>query len=120
VSDFVYTGSGTIQTFGCALWGIDYFFQYRFGVNTAAYDVFSAMKGRLEEVWIREVFFRHGAVVYKDTLNAIYGEVNLCTQAEAIAYATEYYQDKIERIEGRLNNCQTILEPRWSPTGSPR
>lgn len=110
--DFDYIGSGVIQTFGCAPIEINKFYLSLFGVGTVVYDRISASKGYLEEVAIKDIRFTHGRYgqqinIYKSTYHWLYNEYDLCTQAEAVALVTAFYQGQVDMLNDALAelNC---------------
>lgn len=74
----------------------------RFTVNSVVYLQYKAVKGILEKVAIKEVMSYSGlktggqiVSIYKDTLNSLYNEEELCTYQEALDFV-EAYQDSQE------------------------
>jgi hypothetical protein len=109
--NLTYIGNGIINISGCAEVELDVFYTFQFARGSEAYVCKSATKGILQEIMIKRVLLnrnRYGKIVpiYQDTLNGLYNEWDLCSQASAISLATAYYQNKIQEITEEIaNSC---------------
>jgi hypothetical protein len=43
--------------------------------------------------------------IYQDTLNALFNEWDLCTESEAIALATAFYEKQLQMANDLLKTC---------------
>jgi hypothetical protein len=86
-----YEGTGGIRVGGCAGVQVEFFYQFKFGINSFAWIGYKAKKGILERVVIKDVRMPLPYVfLYTDTLNAYYNENELMTQEEAVTAFTLY------------------------------
>lgn len=101
---FQYTATGTVRLKGCFKGRRTYNVLYRFAEGSVVYRVDKAKRGRLDRVAIKSVRFVGSPMVpmYVDTLNALYAEGDLCTHAEALAYATAYYTAVMADVDAEL------------------
>lgn len=111
-TNFEYTMSGTITSYGCATVTIDKFYNYQFEIGSIAYDLISAELGKVEPISIQKVVFypkgRVTEVFYRDSLNAVYSEANLVTHDEAVEIATAYLTRRLNLVNARIAalNCK--------------
>lgn len=99
MADYTYIGSGGAETLGCAEVSMKVYYVYPYGEGSIVFLRYKAERGVLEKIAIKRVLIRQnaktgGAVLflYQDTLNALFNESDLCTQEEAVAIATAYYE----------------------------
>jgi hypothetical protein len=83
---------------GCANVSVTKRYQLRFGSGGIAYIRTQARKGVLEKVAIRQVSHPDpvnspGMFNYKDSLNGLWLETELCTWEEAVVLAEAYWLD---------------------------
>lgn len=97
-----YTGSGTIFLSSCTPINFRRNWPYRFAIGDTCFLKFRAIKGKLEKIVIKEIRvvandYTNGIVkiMYLDTFNALYGELDLITEKEAILLAKQYYEYQI-------------------------
>ena len=87
---------------GCAVVRVEYYYQFKFGINSFAWLAYKARRGVLEKVAIKSVRMVSPYVfLYTDTLNSLYNESDLMTQQEAIdtfaIYQTEFMRSATEK-----------------------
>jgi hypothetical protein len=104
---FSYQMTGTMTITGCGNPSKTYNVLYRFAERSIVYLCYKAQKGILEAIWIKSVILvNKGGIyipIYKDNLNAVYMEDELCTQTDAVNAATAYLQGQINAIDSQLN-----------------
>lgn len=95
-----------------------------FTVNSIVCLKYKAVKGVLEKIAIKEVMLRSGLKtggqiipVYKDTLNSLYNEEELCTHEEALDLIAEYRTNLIEPEEVEEED-EEIVDPSLYPVNS--
>jgi hypothetical protein len=111
--DFTYTGSGSITLHGCPEVEFDYILTFKYNIGSKVYDALLAAQGVFESCVVRKVWFvndpRTGIrkALYKDQHNWLHNEYDLCSQSEAIALVTAYYENKQVDINAVLEslNC---------------
>ncbi len=91
---FEYIGSGGVRVGGCA---ITAYYIADFPIGTVVYLRAKALKGVLHKIAIKEALqsglnrnFGGRILLYKDTLNSIYGVDELVTYDEAVALIEAY------------------------------
>ena len=106
---FSYIGSGTINFYGCGFYNKKFNIYYKWAEGSLLFGKKKAIKGRLEEVYIREVLLNRSynqiAPIYKDSYNSLWKEEDLVTEAEAIILIQEYIDIERQAIFSYLNNC---------------
>ena len=110
--NFSYTGSGNIRIKGCPAYRGTTCLPYRFREGSKVFICDKARKkGILEFVYVKKVLFNktphygYYAIVYIDTWNAAWLEYELCTEQEAIAKATIYWQRQLRKINKKIDKC---------------
>lgn len=91
-----YIGSGGIKISGCAIANKVVYVSHKWEVNSILYIRHKAVKGVLERVAIKRVILNSVAnqivPIYQDTLNSLWNEDDLLTEAHAIEL-TEIYRE---------------------------
>ena len=104
-----YTGSGTINTFGCAKVRVSFYAFYKFAEGSTVFFCPKARQGRLERITIKIVkLIPQGATfkaLYQDTYNALYNEDELCSEATAIELAAEYFAEQLVLVGQAARSC---------------
>ena len=99
------TGSGGCLVHGCAILSDLLPFVLQFKVGDTAFLLSSALKGKLEPIAVRSVVYREdGVVLWTDSFNALFGDGDLITQAQAQAYAVAYEQQRIAILNNLINS----------------
>lgn len=110
----LHTMSGSMQVRGCFKTSRTYNVLYRFAEGSVVYRTDKAQRGVLEKIAIKGVrivrtreTFNFPMVIYVDTFNALYDEGDLCTHAEALAYATAYLTRVAAEVQAEIDrlNC---------------
>jgi hypothetical protein len=98
----------SIKIGGCAAFKIIKKYEYDFAEGSVVYFIPKAKKGILEPHAIKEAMmkFINGndmspIFLYKDSFNAYFNGNELCSQADAIAYAKAFYEGQIATLETR-------------------
>lgn len=93
---FTYYGGGQVLTSGFARCREQRLIYYKFARETVAYLRYKAEKGVLEPIMIDKVYLGDNTytkyqpnVMYRDKLNCLFNERELCTRAEAQALVDE-------------------------------
>jgi hypothetical protein len=111
MATFSYVGSGTVHTFGCAGARLSLYAFYKFAEGSTVFFCPKAKIGRLERITIKSVkLIPQGSgfkALYKDTLNALYNEDELCSEATAIELAADYFADQLRLIAQAARSCST-------------
>jgi hypothetical protein len=110
--DYEYTMSGGLRVAGCTHVTLSVFRHFKYSPGSLVYACFEAQKGILEEVMIKKIKLlknRHTynriVPLYVDRNNAVYMEEELCTQAEAVAEATAFYEHQLVLANQLLASC---------------
>jgi hypothetical protein len=104
----------SIKIGGCASVTVKKYFNYLFLEGSVVYFIPKARKGILEPHAIKEVILKvqNGNDVwpiflYKDSFNAYFNENELCSQADAIQYAKDYFTVQAYNLQNALQaECQ--------------
>jgi hypothetical protein len=100
---FYYTGSGSISVNGCSYYYLKKFLQYAYKPGDVLFSLPNAKKGKLEKVVIklvrviskRQDLYGAYKFLYQDTLNGLWSEDELVTEANALLEAQDYYATQI-------------------------
>jgi hypothetical protein len=120
--DFTYVASGSISVGGCSDYSWAELLVALYAVNDVVYLRFKARQGVLERICIKELMYGKDAYVtdvygkrlcrmcnfspiYKDNLNALYDEEDLCDEATALALAQNYVIQQRRQIERLAMTC---------------
>lgn len=110
--NYTYEGSGGISIAGCAEHRKTLFLIFKYAPGSDLYICYKAAKGVLEKIKIKKIIVGRGyrtrligTPLYQDTLNALFNEWDLCTESEAIALATAYYDKQLMLANELINNC---------------
>jgi len=119
-----YTGSGTIIISGCTEINVFRNYPYLYSVGDTCFLKFKALKGKLEQVVIKEIkivtnYQINGEIrfMYIDTLNAIYNESDLLSKYEAVQIAKQYYQHQIYLATMAKTTCTLRPQGKSSYSG---
>lgn len=99
---------------GCAIVTISRRYFHKYDQGEIVYIIAKAKKGNVVPVAIREVQLKNingnylsPLYLYKDTTNAYWNESELCSNAEALAFATEFWTARAAALAEleRIRQC---------------
>lgn len=106
---FSYTGSGTINLYGCGLYRKKINVYYKWAEHSILFSKEKAKKGKLEEIYIKTVLLNRSynqiIPIYKDSYNSLWNEEDLVDANEAVVLIQEYIDLEREHIVDYINNC---------------
>lgn len=96
-----YTGTGGLKLGGCADISVNYTYIPTFNVRDVVYDCHRAALGYLDAVAIKKIRIANGlgTIIYVDTFNRSWNEVDLCEETTARNTATAYWNRYISDLE---------------------
>lgn len=104
-----YTGSGTINLYGCGLYRKKINVFYKWAEGSILFSKEKAQKGRLEEVYIKTVLLNRSynqiIPIYKDSYNSLWNEEDLVEEADAVILIQEYIDAERQIVFQYLDNC---------------
>lgn len=110
--DYLYEGSGGISVGGCVRAVKRIFYIFKYAPGTTLYLCYKAKRGVLERITIKKINViansKTGYIptpIYVDTYNALYNEWDLCTESNAVALATAFYEKQLALAQDLIRKC---------------
>ena len=104
-----YAASGKIHFFGCGLYRKKLNVYYKWAEGSILFSKQKAMKGRLEEIYIKTVLLNRSynqiIPIYKDSYNSLWNEEDLVEESDAISLIQDFIDLERDKITQYLNNC---------------
>ena len=98
---------------GCSSYSSNIYYWHRYGVGSIVYFKPKALRGVFEKIVIKEVRMtkkykgtKYNAVIYVDTLNAIFTESELIKYDDAVYYVKSYREYVRNLAEKTALNCK--------------
>lgn len=110
--NYNYNMNGGVGIYGCGKVVFKIFRYYKYKPGSVLYLCYKAKIGILEKIVIKQVIPKAGYknniysnALYKDNLNFLYNEDELCSEANAVALAINYYENQLEKNKKLIRNC---------------
>lgn len=110
--NYTYTMTGGLVISGCGSVTFKKFIYFRYGPGSNVYLRYKASEGVLEIVTIKKIVpvsnYKTGYRLipfYIDNLNGTYNESDLCSETDAVALATAFYESQLSQINDLMRRC---------------
>lgn len=110
--NYFYAMTGGIKVVGCGKVDKIVYMTFRYSPGSTLFLCYKAARGVLEPVTIKKIILNSNFIrrisptpLYQDTLNSFYNEWDLCSQSQAVAAATAYYNKQLKYADDLLKDC---------------